>query len=245
MRDSYERRQTSVLTWLISSIVAVYVMQSVVARVSGFGVSLENTLVLSTAGLRAGHLWTLLTYGFLHDTDNLLQVIAYLLAIYFAGRELLPMLGARRFLAFYGSALVAGGLCWSALHWGRPGGRRRRLRRRLRARRPLRLLLPKPGNHAAPLLPADQLQAQAPRLPALLVRPVRPRVLRDHGRGLALRGVGPFRPSWRDGGRLALLPLRARFGLGLQARARRRRASPLDEAPGPGEDRPARPNIRA
>ena len=120
MRDSYERRQTSVLTWLISSIVAVYVMQSVVARFSGFGVGLENALVLSTAGLRAGHLWTLLTYGFLHDTDNLLQVIAYLLAIYFAGRELLPMLGARRFLAFYASSLVAGGLFWSALHWGRP-----------------------------------------------------------------------------------------------------------------------------
>ena len=30
------------------------------------------------------------------------------------------MLGARRFLAFYASSLVAGGLFWSALHWGRP-----------------------------------------------------------------------------------------------------------------------------
>lgn len=120
MRNSYERRRTSVLTWLISAIVAAYVMQSLVVRVSGAGAGLERALALSTAGLRAGHVWTLLTYGFLHDTGNLLQVIAYLLAIYFAGRELLPVLGARRFLAFYASALVAGGLCWGALHWGRP-----------------------------------------------------------------------------------------------------------------------------
>jgi len=120
MRDSNERRRTSVLTWLISSIVAAYLMQSALVRVSAAGAGLVNALALSTAGLRAGHLWTLLTYGFLHDTGNLLQVIAYLLAIYFAGRELLPMLGARRFLAFYASSLVAGGLFWSALHWGRP-----------------------------------------------------------------------------------------------------------------------------
>jgi membrane associated rhomboid family serine protease len=120
MRDGYGRRQTGVLTWLISAIVAVYVMQNVLARVSGIGVGLENALVLTTAGIRAGRLWTLLTYGFLHDTGNLLQVIAYLLAIYFAGRELLPMLGARRFLAFYASALTTGGLFWTALHWGSP-----------------------------------------------------------------------------------------------------------------------------
>jgi len=120
MRDSYERRGTSVLTWLISAIVAAYVMQSALVRISAAGAGVVDALALSTAGLRAGRLWTLLTYGFLHDTGNLLQVIAYLLAIYFAGRELLPMLGARRFLAFYASSLVAGGLFWSALHWSRP-----------------------------------------------------------------------------------------------------------------------------
>jgi membrane associated rhomboid family serine protease len=119
MRNSYERRSTSVLTWLISAIVAVYVMQTVFARVLGLS-GLENALALSAAGLKAGRVWTLLTYGFLHDTGNLLQVIAYVLAIYFAGRELLPMMGARRFLAFYSSSVVAGGLLWVAIHWGRP-----------------------------------------------------------------------------------------------------------------------------
>jgi membrane associated rhomboid family serine protease len=121
MRDSYERRRTSVLTWLISAIAAVYVIQSIVARLSGIGMGLENALGLTSFGIRAGHLWTLVTYGFLHDTGNLLQVIGCLLAIYFTGRELLPMLGARRFLALYASSLVTGGLLWTAVHWGHPG----------------------------------------------------------------------------------------------------------------------------
>jgi membrane associated rhomboid family serine protease len=121
MHGNYERRRTSVLTWLISAIAAVFVIQSVSARVSGLGVGLERLLALTPSGIRAGRVWTLVTYGFLHDTGNLLQVIGYLLAIFFVGREVLPILGSRRFLAFYGCALVTGGLFWTALHWGRPG----------------------------------------------------------------------------------------------------------------------------
>lgn len=120
MHGNYERRRKSVLTWLISAIAAVYVVQSVLAHVSGIGVGLEHALALTPSGIRAGRVWTLVTYGFLHDTGNLLQVLSYLLAVFFLGREVLPILGARRFLAFYAGALVAGGLSWTALHWGQP-----------------------------------------------------------------------------------------------------------------------------
>jgi membrane associated rhomboid family serine protease len=120
LRDSYERRRTGVLTWLISSIVAVFAVQNVVARVLGMGNGLEEAFGLDPAGLRAGHLWTLVTYGFLHSTGNLLQVAAYLVAIYLLGREILPVTGPRRFLGLYASALAAGGLAWAAVHWRQP-----------------------------------------------------------------------------------------------------------------------------
>src|SRR5580658_11321948 len=120
LRDSYERRRTGVLTWLISSIVAVFAVQNVVARVLGMGNGLEEAFGLDPAGLRAGHLWTLVTYGFLHSTGNLLQVAAYLITLYFFGGEVLPILGSRRFVGFYLSALAVGGACWTAAHWGRP-----------------------------------------------------------------------------------------------------------------------------
>jgi membrane associated rhomboid family serine protease len=118
MRDGYEKRRTSILTWLISAIAAAFVVQIAFGRISVTG--LEWTFGLVPAGFREGHIWTLLTYGFLHSTDNLLQVIAYLLVIYFTGREVLPILGDRRFLLFYASALVAGGAFWLGVHWRHP-----------------------------------------------------------------------------------------------------------------------------
>ena len=120
MRGSYERRRTGVLTWLISSIISVFAVQSIVARVPGLGTGLEGLLGLDPEGLRAGHLWTLLTYGFLHSTGNLLQVIGCVGALYLLGREILPVTGARRFLGLYLSALAAGGLAWTAVHWSHP-----------------------------------------------------------------------------------------------------------------------------
>ena len=118
MRDSYDRPRTSVLTWLLSSMVAVYLVQSILARFfPATEYWFESAMGLSAYGLKAGLVWTLVTYGFLHDTGNLLQIIGYLLAIYFVGRELLPILGSRRFIGFYAAALVAGGLVSTAVHW--------------------------------------------------------------------------------------------------------------------------------
>jgi membrane associated rhomboid family serine protease len=119
MRDSYDRPRTSVLTWLVSAIVAVFLVQNLLAHFApATGYGFDGALGLSPPGLRAGFAWTLVTYGFLHDTG--LQVLVYLLTIYFVGREILPILGTRRFVGFYASALAAGGLFWTAVHWKHP-----------------------------------------------------------------------------------------------------------------------------
>jgi len=118
MRDGYERGQTSIVTWLLCAIAAVFVMQFLSSRWLPLG--LEWQFGLSPAALRAGHVWTLLTYGFLHSTGNLLQIVAYLIAIFFFGREVLPVLGNRRFLGLYAAALAAGGAAWAAVHWRHP-----------------------------------------------------------------------------------------------------------------------------
>jgi membrane associated rhomboid family serine protease len=121
MRDGYPVRRTGVLTWLICSIVAAFVLQNVFARWFGVGAAFEHAFGLSPDGIRLGRVWTLLTYGFLHSTDNLLQILGYLLVLYFVGRELLPLLGTRRFLGLYFAALALGGALWTAVHW-RQGG---------------------------------------------------------------------------------------------------------------------------
>jgi len=120
MRGSDERTRGGVLTWLISLIVALFVVQNIAFRAPGLGVGMERLMGLTPAGIRAGHLWTLVTYGFLHSTGNLLQIVAFLVVVYLAGREVLPLTGTRRFLGLYASSLLAGGLLWTAVHWNRP-----------------------------------------------------------------------------------------------------------------------------
>ena len=117
MRSGYDDRRTSVITWLLSSIVAVFVLQNIVTRWMGMGSWLELNFGLTVGALKAGHVWTLVTYGFLHSTGNLLQILAYLITIYFFGGEVLSLLGARRFTAVYLTSLAVVGGCWAALHW--------------------------------------------------------------------------------------------------------------------------------
>jgi len=117
MRDDYPRRGTSALTWLISALVAIFVLQCVFLRWFHADRALESLLELSIANLKAGKVWTLATYGLLHDTGNLLHVVGNLLGLYFLGRVLQPVMGSRRFFWFFATAIVTGGVLWAATHW--------------------------------------------------------------------------------------------------------------------------------
>src|SRR5436190_9878507 len=98
MRDDYPREKTSVLIWLVCGIVAGFALQF---GFSGFGINgggaLLKELSLSVQGLKAGHFWTLFTHSFLHDQQYIFHIVVNLLGLYFLGRELLPVLGTRRF----------------------------------------------------------------------------------------------------------------------------------------------------
>lgn len=121
MRDNYPRERASILAWLISAIVAGFVLQLVFARILEMPGAMEHFFGLSISGLKAGRIWTLLTYSFLHDTSNLLHIVGNLLGLYFLGRVLLPMLGTKRFLSLYGAMVLVGGALWAAVNW-RLGG---------------------------------------------------------------------------------------------------------------------------
>jgi membrane associated rhomboid family serine protease len=118
MRGDYQRERTSVLTWLICAIVAGFVIELVAG--SGWmrdGSDVIRALGLNASNVRAGSVWTLLTHSFLHDPNFILHVVGNLLALFLLGRELLPMLGSKRFLGLYAAASIVGGLFWVAVHW--------------------------------------------------------------------------------------------------------------------------------
>lgn len=101
----------------IAAIVAGFLLQTIFLRWFGVGRSFVDLFALSVDGITSGKVWTLLTYSFLHSPSNLLHVIANLLGLYFLGRELLPVMGSKRFLWFYGAAAASGGLLWLAANW--------------------------------------------------------------------------------------------------------------------------------
>jgi membrane associated rhomboid family serine protease len=123
MRDSYSRSGASVLTWLMCAIVAGFILQNVIYWWINprAGQAFERMFELSIGGLKSGHVWTLVTYGFLHSLGSFLHIIGNLLALFFLGRALLPLLGSRRFLGLFFGGVVGGAILWTATHWGQGG----------------------------------------------------------------------------------------------------------------------------
>lgn len=122
MRSDYPRRSTTALVWLVATIVAAFVIQLVLLSPwFGSGATLINQLVLTIPGLKEWHLWTLATHSLLHSTSNPFHVLFTILGLIFVGRELEPILGAKRFLAVYTSAILLGSLGWVAVNWGHGG----------------------------------------------------------------------------------------------------------------------------
>lgn len=106
------------LTWLISALVAGFVVQAILGSGwFGGGTRVENYLGLSVAALAEGRIWTLITHPFVHSPAFVLHAFVNAIAVYLLGRELLPILGNARLLTLFAAASVAGALAWSGVHW--------------------------------------------------------------------------------------------------------------------------------
>ncbi len=119
MRGDYPGRTTSVVIWLISALLAAFVLELVLLSpwLGTSGRALVEQFPLTIQSLQKWHLWTLLSHSFVHSTSNPFHILFTILALVFIGRELEPLLGGRRFLAVYTGAILLGGLCWAAVNW--------------------------------------------------------------------------------------------------------------------------------
>ena len=114
MRPDYQRETTSVLTWILCALVAGFIVQNVFGVWLGSN-SIEALFGLTFQGLRHGYVWSLLTHTLLHQ--SVFHLLFNGLAIFFLGRELLPLLGARRFLGVVGAASITGAALWLTVHY--------------------------------------------------------------------------------------------------------------------------------
>ncbi len=119
MRNDYPRRSTTVLVWLVSTIVAAFVLQLILLspKLDSAGTTVVRFLALSVPSLKDWHLWTLLTHCLLHSTFSPWHIMFTVLGLIFVGRELESMIGAKRFLAVFLGSILLGGFSWTAVHW--------------------------------------------------------------------------------------------------------------------------------
>ncbi len=113
MRNDYNRSPTSVVTWILCGLTASFLIQLTSERFIA-GNPVDALFSLTPHGLAHGKAWTLLTYALLHT--DVFHLLGNGLCIYFLGRELLPLLGTRRFLTVFAAAIVTGALFWLGVH---------------------------------------------------------------------------------------------------------------------------------
>jgi len=106
MRESYHPPNVS--TWLIFVLIGAFLIQCILLVY--FGISFNEHLALSRAGLLHGKIWQLFTFQFLHAAPMPFHVLFNCLGVYFFGRRVEEILGSRRFVAIYLLSGVAGGI---------------------------------------------------------------------------------------------------------------------------------------
>lgn len=113
MREDHPVERTSFLIWMLSAMIAGFIIQNL------FAIWLQRpgiveALGLSATAVKAGYAWTFLSYPLMHD--SLLTLLVNALGLFFLGRELQGELGERRLAAASAAAGLAGGLAWLACH---------------------------------------------------------------------------------------------------------------------------------
>jgi membrane associated rhomboid family serine protease len=112
MRLQFRKPSTAVM-WLLIANVAIHFIHVFWNRMApGFAV---YTFGLSLSGLKSGYFWEPVTYMFLHDPVGLWHILCNMLGLYIFGTEFEKTFGRNRFLQFYGTCAVVGGLAYLVL----------------------------------------------------------------------------------------------------------------------------------
>jgi len=108
-------RPPSIVRRLIIINIAMFILQIVLGIF--FQVRVDEYLGLSALDVVRGWVWQLLTYAFLHSTEDVWHIVFNMLFLYMFGREVEDVLGRRRFLIFYLTAAVFAGLVFVGFYF--------------------------------------------------------------------------------------------------------------------------------
>src|SRR3989344_1544509 len=104
-------RPTAVFIWLFTAFLCVFLVQTIFQLAQAVPVTTFNDLFgLSIAGIQTGHVWQLLSYGFLHQ--EILHLLLNGFLLYLVAYEVEDQIGIKNSLLLFFSGILAGGLLW-------------------------------------------------------------------------------------------------------------------------------------
>jgi membrane associated rhomboid family serine protease len=118
MRDLPDRNPPSLLGWLLGLLLGVYVLQQV-GRTWFNSDAIQTYGQLSSTGLRAGHLWSVLSYALLHG--SLTHLLLNGLGLFFTVRALEHSLAPGRLPQLLFATALGGACGWLAVNFTRSG----------------------------------------------------------------------------------------------------------------------------
>lgn len=120
-----ESRKMGILAWLIVSEIVVFMMQNLVwvfFDKQVYSQAILDVFALSGAAVSEGKVWTLFTYAFLHDTNNILHLLFNMLGLFFIGRIVTRIFGEKVLVETFLISTLTGALLYLLVHLnGGPG----------------------------------------------------------------------------------------------------------------------------
>lgn len=101
----------SIVTKIVIVTAIVFLLQMFTQGGPGQLSTVESWLVLRGHELFGGQVWRLLTYAFLHSTDNILHIVMNMYLLYMLGRAAAQLTGEREFVWFYCVSAIFAGIC--------------------------------------------------------------------------------------------------------------------------------------
>ncbi|MBW8016561.1 MAG: rhomboid family intramembrane serine protease [Planctomycetes bacterium] len=109
-------RVTPVVKWLLIINLSVFVVTFLLRKTS-LGAGIHNWFSVSTVTVgQSLQLWRVITYQFLHSTDDVWHVLFNMLGLYFFGPNLETLWSSKRFLKFYLICGAMGGFAYPILY---------------------------------------------------------------------------------------------------------------------------------
>jgi len=105
----------SICDSLIIILIVSFVLQSIADLIFDHNF-IYSYLSFNPPSIRSGYLWSLITYGFLHDGP--LHLVMNLLGLHFISRNIEERIGSKKFKFFIAVCLTSGSLFWLLFNFG-------------------------------------------------------------------------------------------------------------------------------